>query len=238
MTKPLSCIVIDDCDLDRKAVENEIVNYPELKLTGSFDNCLEALGFFNVNRPDLLFVDIDMPEISGLEFIRSVNNTASINVIISSHPEYALEGFQLKVFDFILKPVSCDRFQSTIQRVQDFVKLKNKAQAYDVLFENEQVIFKDGQAQIKLNVNEILYLEAFGDYTKIVTRDKVHLTLTTLSKFLESLPPAKFMRIHRSYVVSLSKVLKINPKNVEMDATILPVGKTYIKEAKRIFNFV
>jgi DNA-binding LytR/AlgR family response regulator len=233
MNIPLSCIVIDDSDLDRKSVENEVNNSSDLKLIGSFDNCIEALSFFNVHQPDILFVDIDMPDINGLEFIRTINNTGTVNVIISSHPEYALEGFLLKVFDFILKPLETDRFDVTVKRILDFTQLKNKAEAYDVLFEQEDIVFKDGLSTIKLDINEILYLEAFGDYTKIVTDKKVHLTLTTLSKFVESLPLGKFVRIHRSYAVLKGKVNEIGNREISISDKVLPIGKTYYKSAKK-----
>ncbi|MEO7215707.1 LytTR family DNA-binding domain-containing protein [Mucilaginibacter sp.] len=236
MTKHLSCIVIDDDPLDRLAVETEILNYVGFKLIGSFDNCMEALSFYDVHMPDVLFVDIDMPEVNGLDFIRSINQFNSVNVIISSHPEYALQGFQLKVFDFILKPLESGRFDSTIRRLKDFLQLKEKAQAYDVLFENEKVIFKDGHNLVNINANEILYLEAYGDYTKIVTEKKSHLTLTTLSNFMESLPTGKFMRIHRSYVIALNKVNSFNVKTIGIGIDILPVGKTYLREAKHAFK--
>lgn len=236
MKNPLSCIVIDDCDLDRKSVELELLNHNDLNIIGSFNNCIEALSFYNRYQPDVLFVDIDMPEVNGLEFIKSLNNSESVNVIISSHAEYALEGFQLKVFDFILKPLETERFDGTINRIRDFIQLKNKAEAYDVLFEQEQIVFKDGLTTIKLNVFDIIYLEAFGDYTKIVTDKKVHLTLATLSKFLSSLPVNKFVRIHRSYVVSINRIKAFNAKQVDMGCNLLAVGKTYLKETKKIFN--
>ncbi|MBC6109522.1 LytR/AlgR family response regulator transcription factor [Pedobacter fastidiosus] len=223
----LSCIIVDDSDLDRKAVENEVFNYPDLKVIGSFDNCLEAMNCFTLNKPDILFVDIDMPEINGLEFIKAINNTSTANIIISSHPEYALEGFQLKVFDFILKPLETQRFDDTIKRLKDFNALKNKAEAYDVLFENEEVVFKDGLTTIKLKASDILYLEAFGDYTKIVTEKKIHLTLTTLSKFIDSLPTDKFVRIHRSYAVAQDKIKSKSSVFVGVGDVSLPIGKTY-----------
>lgn len=236
MNAPLSCIIIDDCELDRKAVENEVINTPVLKLMGSFNNCIEALTFFNSNQPDVVFVDIDMPDINGLEFIKTINDSNAINIIISSHPEYALDGFQLKVFDFILKPVETDRFESCITRMIDFIQLKNKAEAYDVLFKNEQVVFKDGLTTINLNAAEILFLEAFGDYTKIVTEKKVHLTLTTLSKFMDCLPQGKFVRIHRSYVIARNKVSRLDSKTVAIGTNALPIGKTYLKALKDIFK--
>lgn len=234
MNNILSCIIVDDSELDRKAVENEVFNYPDLKIIGSFDNCLEAMNFFSLNKPDILFVDIDMPEITGLEFIKTINNTSAANIIISSHPEYALEGFQLKVFDFILKPLETQRFDDTIKRLRDFIQLKGKAEAYDVLFDHEEVVFKDGLTTIKLNGSDILYLEAFGDYTKIVTQKKVHLTLTTLSKFLEALPADKFVRIHRSYAVARDKIWSKNSVSVGVGEVNLPIGKTFKSTLSRI----
>ncbi len=236
MKNALNCLIIDDDDLDRMAVEAEARSQPQLHVLGSFSHPIEALDFIQYQKPDILFLDIDMPTLNGLDFIRAVTALQTINVIISSHPEYALEGFQLKVFDFILKPLTTERFESTIKRIVDFTELKTKAEAYDVLFENEKIIFKEGHQMVTLNSNEILYLEAYGDYTKIVTDKKEHLTLATLSNFLESLPTGKFIRIHRSYVVATNKVDSLGSKQVRVKANCLPIGKTYLKEAKQLFK--
>ncbi|KQC00154.1 LytTR family DNA-binding domain-containing protein [Pedobacter sp. Hv1] len=236
MKNTLTCLIIDDDDLDRMAVEAEAKEHQKLNVLGSFSNPIEALDFIKIQRPDILFLDIDMPELNGLDFIKSITALDTINIIISSHPEYALQGFQLKVFDFILKPLESVRFESTIKRVFDFTQLKDKAEAYDVLFENEKIIFKEGHQMVTLNSNEILYLEAYGDYTKIVTDKKEHLTLATLSNFLESLPVGKFMRIHRSYVVATNKIDSFGTKQIVIGLNTLPIGKTYLKEAKQAFK--
>ncbi len=131
-----------------------------------------------------------------------------------------------------------DRFESCISRINDFITLKGKAEAYDVLFEKEKIIFKEGHNLVNINANEVLYLEAYGDYTKIVTENKSHLTLATLSNFLESLPIGKFMRIHRSYVVSINKVKALNQKSLDLGIGSIPIGKTYWKEAKQIMDFL
>lgn len=232
MKNTLTCLIIDDDDLDRMAVETEARAHQKLNVLGSFCNPIEALDFINIQKPDILFLDIDMPELNGLDFIKAITVLDTINIIISSHPEYALQGFQLKVFDFILKPLETVRFESTIKRVLDFTQLKDKAEAYDVLFENEKIIFKEGHQMVTLNSNDILYLEAYGDYTKIVTEKKEHLTLATLSNFLESLPMSKFLRIHRSYVVATNKIQSFGAKSVNVGINVLPIGKTYLKEAK------
>lgn len=236
MKSALTCIVIDDDDLDRMAIEAEVKGYEKINLLASFGNPIEAIDFLKKQKPDLLFLDIDMPEINGLDLIRAIKELDMLNIIISSHPEFALEGFQLRVFDFILKPVETERFESCMKRVDEFLELKSKAEAYDVLFENEKILFKEGHNLISLNSSEVLYLEAYGDYTKIVTENRSYLTLATLSNFLESLPDGKFIRIHRSYVVSINKVRIVTLKSVHIGINVIPVGKTYARETKRIFN--
>lgn len=236
MKDKLTCFIVDDDDLDRLAVEAELSSISRIKNIGSFGNAIEAMSAINAKQPDILFLDIDMPDINGIDFIKSISNFDTINVFITSHPEFALQGFQLKAFDFILKPLEKDRFNICINRIYDFVQLKGKAEAYDVLFDNEKIIFKEGHNVINLNTIEIVYLEAYGDYTKIVTEKKSHLTLATLSNFLESLPVGKFMRVHRSYVVAINRVKSINSKTVDMGNNVIPVGKTYIREAKKMFN--
>ncbi|WP_182923881.1 LytR/AlgR family response regulator transcription factor [Pedobacter planticolens] len=236
MKDTLTCIIVDDDDLDRIAVESELTAFERIKILGSYTNPIEAINSINALKPDVLFLDIDMPEINGIDFVKSISNLDTINVFITSHPEFALQGFQLKVFDFILKPLETDRFESCIHRIFDFVKLKSKAEAYDVLFDNEKIIFKEGHTVVNLNANEVIYLEAYGDYTKIVTEKKSHLTLATLSNFLESLPAEKFMRIHRSYVVAVNKVKSLGAKNIDMGISAIPIGKTYLKEAKQLLK--
>jgi DNA-binding LytR/AlgR family response regulator len=236
MTNTLSCIIVDDNYLDRIAVEAEVMNFNHLRLLGSFSNALEAMESISTLQPDILFLDINLPDITGLQLFDKIDNYSPACVIITSYPDYASQCFELKVFDYILKPVESHRFKSTVQRIDDFTRLKQKANAYDVLFKHEEIIFKVGLSTVKLNSSEILYLEAFGDYTKIVTENKVYLTLATLSNFLESLPAGKFMRIHRSYVIAVNKVRSLNVKNIDIGTSVLPIGKTYLKEAKQTFK--
>jgi len=237
MANALSCIVVDDSYLDRIAVETALKTFSHIKLLGSFENAMEALESISANKPDLLFLDVDMPDVSGLDLFKNLNKCAPLCVVISSYPEYALECFELKIFDYILKPLEPDRFGTCIKRLEDFLALKEKAQSYDVLFDCESIVFKEGYTTVRLQSSEVIYLEAFGDYTKIVTEKKTYLTLATLSSFLESLPLGKFMRIHRSYVIAISKVQCFHLKQIDMGTGMLPVGKTYLREARSAFKF-
>ena len=227
MTNELSCIIVDDDYLDRLSIETELNNLDCLRLIGSFDNATEAAEAINRHKPDVLFLDVDMPEISGLELFKSVSEYAPLCVIISSYPDYALQSFELKVFDYILKPLTTERFGETVKRLCDFVDIKEKAKAYTTLIENEKVIFKEGHNIVYLNVSDILYLEAFGDYTKVVTNNKNYLTLATLGGFLEELPSEKFARIHRSYAVAKEQIRQIGNATVGVGNINLPIGKTY-----------
>ena len=237
MKNNLTCIIIDDDELDRFVVENELVSYQNINILGSYSNPLDAVGTIKNQQTDILFLDIDMPGISGIDFVKSITQLNTINIFITSHPEYALAGFQLKVFDYILKPLETDRFKECINRIEEFVELKGKAAAYDVLFENEMIIFKEGYNVVNLNLNDVIYLEAYGDYTKIVTANKSHLALSTLSSFLESLPIGKFMRIHRSYVVAIKKIKEFSQKSINMGINTIPIGKTFLKETKQILKY-
>ena len=233
----LTCVIIDDEDLDRLAVEAELSSFAQIKILESFNNAISALNFVEINKPDIVFLDIDMPEITGVDFVKAISNLNCVIVFITSHPEYALQGFQLKIFDYILKPIESSRFKTCIDRIEEFLQLRGKANAYDVLFENEKIIFKEGHQMNNLNASEVIYLEAYGDYTKIVTAKKAYLTLVTLSNFLESLPKDKFRRIHRSYVVAKSFIASQANKTLTLiNGVELPIGKTYLKETKQVFK--
>lgn len=239
MTNALSCIIVDDSYLDRVAVELELRNFDHLKLLGSFSNAVEALEMVRTCKPDILFMDVNMPDTTGLQLLRCINgisNYTPICIIVSSYPEYALEGFELNVFDYILKPLSSERFHDTLKRLADFLTIKEKADAYSAIIEDEKIAFKEGHNSVYLSINDILYLEAFGDYTKVVTSNKNYLTLATLSNFLQSLPAGRFMRVHRSYVIAINKVKSLNVKHIDIGTGMLPIGKTYLKEAKQTFK--
>jgi DNA-binding LytR/AlgR family response regulator len=188
---------------------------------------MESLETIRNYKPDILFLDVDMPDVNGLQLLRNISSYAPVCIIISSYPEYAVEGFELKVFDYILKPLTTERFDAAMKRLFDFILIREKAMAYTTLIENEKVVFKEGHNVIYLNIHEIIYLEAFGDYTKVVTGPKSYLTLATLTGFLEELPSDKFTRIHRSYAIARERIKLIGNTSVGIGDVNLPIGKTY-----------
>ncbi len=148
-------------------------------------------------------------------------------VFITSHSEFALDGFDLSALDYVLKPLTEARFAETARRIAEYWEMKQKSAAYGVLFEKDMLTIKEGYHQIRLAQRDIVYLEAMQDYTKIVTPGKNYMTLSSLSYFLEQLPAERFLRIHRSYAVALGHIRQLRGSEVIGLAYTLPIGKTY-----------
>lgn len=222
----ISCAIIEDNEFDRKSTEYYVEQFSFLKLAGSFSNVFEAQGILNSNTVKLLFMDIDMPVMNGLDFLKSLDYHP-LCIFITAHPEYAVESFELHALDYIVKPLKLDRFRQAVNRAKEYIEIKSKAELYDVEFGKNTLSIKEGTATIQLNITDIIYLEALGDYTKIITSRKMYLTLHNLKAFIEKLPEQKFLRIHRSFAVAISKIKVIKDNELVLDDVRLPVGKTF-----------
>ena len=226
----LKYVIVDDDEIDRAAVELEAEKFSFLKKIASCNNPVEALEIITHTNPDVIFLDIEMPGVSGIDLLRKKIFTTSLPVLITSHPEFALEGFELEAFDYILKPVSSERFATCALRLRDFFQMRTKACAFESQQESNFIIIKQGYDKYKIAFNDILYLEAMKDYTKIVTIEQKYLVLSTLNGIIEKLPTDKFTRIHRSYVVNKNKVDAVQKNTVKIESVELPIGKLYKHE--------
>ncbi len=227
MDNALRYMVVDDNELDQLAILAQAAKYPYLTHTGTFSNTMDALSALNSIQPELVFLDVDMPGGTGIELLRSVRDKIPIAVFVTSHGEFALEGFELEAFDYILKPLTEKRFQQTMARVTEYRQMKLDANAYAVQYEKEAVTIKEGHNQVRIPISDIIYLEAMDSYTKVVLRDKKYMTLASLSNMLEQLPEEKFGRIHRSYAVAKDKIEELKSGELICGGHELPVGKTY-----------
>lgn len=227
MDNGLKYMVVDDNELDQLAILSQAAKYPALKHTGTFSNTMDALSALGSIEPELVFLDVDMPGGTGIELLRAMRDKIPIAVFVTSHGEFALEGFELEAFDYILKPLTEKRFQQTMARITEFRQMKQDANAYSVQYEQEAITIKEGHNQVRIPVNEIVYLEAMDSYTKLVLQDKKYMTLASLSNMLEQLPADKFGRIHRSYAVAIDKVQELKSGELICGGHELPVGKTY-----------
>lgn len=229
---PLRCVIIEDNEVDKALLEEYISHYPFLQVTGSFSNPLESLEHLKGGDTQLLFIDIDMPVINGIDFVRS---TAYVSnwIFVTSHPEYAADAFDVQAIDYVLKPLKPDRLEKAIQRTLELLDIRSKALQYSLLFEQDYLMIKEGSTVNKVTISEIIYLEALTNYTKVITAKKKYITLNNLKNFLDYLPPARFIRIHRSYAVAIDKITGIDKNELLIDGQRLPLGKTYRQEIKK-----
>lgn len=227
MHDQLKYMIVDDAEIDSLAVESFASGYPFLKKVASCRHALEAIELIPILKPDILFADIEMPDVSGLELVRHLAGTVATPVFITSHPEFALEGFEIEAFDYLLKPLRADRFARCISRIQEYYELRSKSFAFDKEYNSKHISIKQGYDKYKISLQDILYLEAMKDYTKIVTATSQYLVLGTFSHMHDQLPADKFTRIHRSYIVNRSKIESANGNKVSIANHELPIGKSY-----------
>jgi DNA-binding LytR/AlgR family response regulator len=185
----------------------------------------------------VVFSDIEMPQVSGLQLLKKLPEPHPLFVFITSHPEFALQGFEENAFDYLIKPIHAHRLESCVKRINVFFQLRHKACSFDQANEMHQIIIKQGYDKYKIDIKDILYLEAMKDYTRVVTIAKTYLVLEPLGNMHQKLSSENFVRIHRSYVVN-TKAIEVYKDNkaILSNAEILPVGKMYRTFLSEIFQ--
>lgn len=220
----LTCAIIEDESISRVMIENLAQKTDLLAVQKSFSRSKEALQWLNNNKVDLIFLDIEMPDITGIELLKALTHRPAV-IIISSKPEYAIDAFEFSVVDYLLKPVKdYGRFLQAVNKVA--ANIGKSATPIETISENYIYIRIDSILH-KINMDEILWVEAFGDYVKIQTEDKLHTTYGTLKKLEDRLPLSKFVRVHRSYIVNLEKITNIDSNNLMVDKKIIPISETH-----------
>jgi two-component system, LytTR family, response regulator len=228
-----SCFVVDDDEVDRLSALSFCRRYPFLKVTGAYASALAALEAARIHPPDVLLLDIDMEDISGLE-LRERLLAVPACIFITAYPDYAVESFDKAALDFLVKPISADRFALAMERLESYLILRDKAALLDYTLGGDAFFIKEGHSQVKILLHEILYLEALKDYTGIVTATKKYCVLSTLTGLLEQKAFSMFARIHRSYAVQKNYITKITTKEVFVKDIALPLGGIY----KASLNFI
>ncbi|MFM9988733.1 LytR/AlgR family response regulator transcription factor [Flavobacterium sp.] len=232
--KKLNCIIIDDDEIDRLTVVSYAKRFSNLNILGSYELAEDALAIIEREKVDILFLDIDMPGLNGLE-LRKKTLDIPICVYITAHPEHAVESFELETLDFIVKPIKFDRFAQTMSRIEEFMEIKHKAQLFEASIGGDTIYIKEGHEQTKVKLHDILYLEALKDYTLIVTNQKRHCVLSSIGTLLKENHFQSFIRIHRSFAVQKQFIQKINSQEILLNNNILiPVGRSY----KDNLNFI
>ena len=222
----LTCIIIDDDEIDRLTAIAFAKKYPFLNVTGIYSSANEALTAIQNQQIDVLLSDIDMPDMSGLEF-RAKMQHIPVCIFITAFPDYATESFEVAAFDFLVKPIKAERFEQSMNRVQVFFEIKQKAQLFECSLGGNTIFIKDGHQQIKLNLHEILYLEALKDYTRIITTTKKYSVLSSIGNLLLESPFKSFLRIHRSFAVQPNYIDRISTQSIDIQGFSLPIGRSY-----------
>ena len=213
-------IAIDDEPLALEVVRSLAARVPFLELKEGFTDAFRALDYLQKNQIDLLFLDIKMPDISGLEFLRSLNKKPLV-IFTTAYSEHAVTSFELDAVDYLLKPFSLARFVKACTKANELYQFRNNHQSQDYIF------IKTGYEQVKVRFDDIFYIEAEGNYVNVVSRNGKYLTRMTFTEMESLLPSNKFVRLHRSYIVSLAAIDKIERHQVLINGQIIPVGESY-----------
>jgi len=238
-TKKIMCLVIDDEKPARDILHKHIEGVEALELTGSCNNAVEALSFLQSNTVDLLFLDIQMPHILGTNFLRTLKNPPKV-IFTTAYRKYAVEGFELDAVDFLLKPISFDRFLKAVNKVLHLNLQGNSPEKEKTDTAKEQaqpfLYFRSDRKMVKVLFDDILYIEGLRDYIRIYTLTKTIVTKHLLSSLEEMLPADSFLRIHRSYIISVNKIDSYNADTIEIAKKELPIGRMYKHDVNKLLN--
>ena len=222
----MNCIAVDDEPLALDIIESYVNKHPDLNLIARCNNAAEASEILKTRKVDLMFLDIQMPEISGLNFIKSLEQKP-LFMFTTAYPDYALEGFELDAIDYLLKPIAYDRFEKGVEKAKEYYEVKKNKGAAETDMDNDFIFVKANQKLIKLAYSDIYYVEAFADYVKIFLEDKKIVTLQTMKNMEKKLPSEMFSRVHRSYIVNQAKVTALSKNDVELGEIEIPIGENF-----------
>lgn len=223
----MNCIIIDDEKLARTIIKTLCDEMDSLQVVGEFPNALQAIKYLNENEVDLIFLDIHMPDFTGFDFVKTLKNPPSI-VLTTSDPKFAIEAFQYEcIVDYLLKPMEADRFKIAINKAkkQQIVAAQTAENTAESSYENDFYINIDRRL-IKIDIPSIYLVEAKGDYIHIKTEDKNYTVHSTLKKIEEKLPESLFLKIHRSYIINLKKIIDIEDNSVLIKKDVIPVSRS------------
>jgi two-component system, LytTR family, response regulator len=225
----IKCLIVDDEELALNVLEKFIATIPTLKLVGKCDNAVEAITFLHNNKVDLLFLDINMPELSGLDMLKTFTNPPKV-ILTTAYSEYALESYEYGVIDYLLKPIKLERFIKAVNKVVELLGKKQK-NIDETVSETEKSIFvKEDSSTYQVLQNEINYIEAYGNYLKIHTTKKTYITRETMLNILGELSELYFIRVHKSFTVNLNKIDKIFGNTIQIGVDEIPIGNSYKSE--------
>jgi two-component system, LytTR family, response regulator len=231
----MNCIIVDDNKMARMAMAQLVGQVQGLNLLGECKDAMEGYNMVNQQRVDLLLLDIEMPGLSGLELTKNLGDKKPLIIFTTAKKDYAVEAFELNVVDYLIKPVTPARFIKAIEKAREIFA----SQPLEIRTDEKEFVFiRDNGILKRINLADILYLEAMGDYVKLHTAQRFHVIHTTLKAIEEKLPAAKFMRVHRSYIASINKIDFIEEGIINIGTHLVPVADAYRMALQKRLNLL
>lgn len=228
----LNCIVVDDDEMSRKVMAHFIEKTNFLQLAKEFDNAMDAIHYLDDEHVDIIFLDIQMPEMSGMEFINALEKDIEI-ILITSEQKYAVEAFEKKVTDYLVKPIEYARFLQSVQKAHTNVELKRSQSA-----KRQELYVRTDAKIVRIPYGKILFVEALADYVIIHTKLKKHIVHFTMKGIVSRLPEDLFIRTHRSYIVNLDKIETLEDNSLVIEKKFIPIGASYKEALLDQLNFL
>jgi len=215
-------IAIDDEPIALEIIRSHASKVPFIELNATFTNAFEAITYLQNNKVDLIFLDIKMPDISGIDFLKSLSNPPMV-IFTTAYTEHAVQSFELDAVDYLLKPFSLSRFLKACNKSHELFNLRNNK----VEAKSDYIFVKDGYEQVKIDLGDILYVEASGNYTQIQLKDKLISSRITINDLADLLPKNNFIRCHRAFIISKDKISKFDRNQIWIGEKTIPIGATY-----------
>lgn len=221
-------MIVDDEPLSHDVLKRHLSRIPEIVVTGSFYNAKEASSFIRQTNVDILLLDIEMPEINGLEFLRSLT-TRPVSIVTTAYRDYALEGFELGVIDYILKPIDFERFEIAVKRATDFLNLLKLGETIDLEDRSEKytILIKTGTKKFLIDYRTILFAQGLKDYTILTTDEKKYVVKGSIKALEDFLPKDYFIRVHKSFLIAIPQLRIVRRNKIELGSVLIPIGRNY-----------
>ncbi|WP_449441482.1 LytR/AlgR family response regulator transcription factor [Ulvibacter antarcticus] len=232
--KSISCIIVDDEAIAREIIATHLSKIPKVTIVGSCSNAIDAFNCLREHTIDLVFLDINMPEISGIAFAKSINKNVKI-IFTTAYRDYAVEGFELQAVDYLLKPISFERLLKAVNNYFEIRINSNHSEIKAIEF-NDFMFVRADRRMIKIDFDSIIYIESYGDYLKIHQIDETIVTRETISAIEAKLPSEKFLRIHRSYIIALKQITSFSNEEIVIQNKSLSISRSYKKEVLELLE--
>ncbi|GGD11902.1 LytR/AlgR family response regulator transcription factor [Hyunsoonleella pacifica] len=232
--KNISCIIVDDEAIAREVIATHLAKIPNIYITASCSNAIEAFNVLRTHTIDLIFLDINMPEISGISFAKSINKDVKI-IFTTAYRDFAVEGFELQAVDYLMKPISFDRLLKAVNNYFNIYSDNKVVETKDLNI-NDFMFVRADRRMIKIDFESIIYIESYSDYIKIHLANKTIVTRETISAIEGKLPNDRFLRIHRSYIIALKHITSFTNEEIIINDKALTISRTYKKEVLEILE--